>query len=268
VLVQPAAQTIDRGTPTYVRVVVQEVAGLGAYQLTLSYDPDVVTALAAANETFLGSTGRPVSCPPPSFAPGEVTFGCFTIGSPPPNGATGNGVLAGFTFAATCGGGSSAITLAEVTLADALGNDIGQQHVKGGSISIDEGSVCPSPEPDADLDGCPDAREQGSVPQLGGMRDPQNFWDFFDTPAPGGIRDRVASVADISRVVARFGSSGPAVTIGDALAMPPPAPAYHAGFDRTPSITAGQPWRTRAANGSVTVQDVTLAVASFGHSCA
>jgi hypothetical protein len=202
-------------------------------------------------------------------------------------------------------------------------------------------------DPDMDDDSCPDGKEVGTVAGNGGLRDPENFWDFFDTPLvastnltadmtteavppfdinvtsvpatfptpstwPGAVyiegekflydskttnsfhivaravdgtvaaqhgsgaqvaaavRDRSITISEIARVVGRFGSSQMPPPAGDeavaqALTPPPPQPAYHTAFDRS---YAGPPnWRTGAPNGAVTVQDITLAVAQFGHNC-
>jgi hypothetical protein len=120
--------------------------------------------------------------------------------------------------------------------------------------------------PDSDRDGCSDPRENGSNQMIGGLRNLKDFWDFFDTPGPGSVRDQAVSVADISRVVSRFGSSGTATTVNDALSNPPAAPAYHAAFDR--GLTGPNPWNTGPPNGSITVADISRSVSSFGHSCA
>lgn len=116
---------------------------------------------------------------------------------------------------------------------------------------------------DSDRDGCADPRELGSEPPAGGARNPKDFWDFFDTPDAVGVRDGTISIADIARIVGRFGSSSGATTIGDALAAPPPAPAYHAGYDRA---VAGV--LTGPADGAITIADINRSVLQFGHSCA
>lgn len=124
------------------------------------------------------------------------------------------------------------------------------------------GNAC---DKDDDADGCRDGRETGVIPQLGGLRNPLNFWDFFDAPAgPLLLRDRVISIADIAAIVGRFGSSGSKSM--NPLATPLPPPAYHTGYDRTPAGVDpnGQP---QGPNGSITVQDITLSVTQFGHSC-
>lgn len=122
---------------------------------------------------------------------------------------------------------------------------------------------------DSDRDGCTDIQEGGGNPALGGGRNPQFFWDFFDVPTPPGpARNRAIVVADISAVIARFGSARPggppskAEAFNEALAPPPPAPAYHAAYDRTPAgLLTGSP------DGAITVIDINRVVAQFGHSC-
>jgi len=122
-----------------------------------------------------------------------------------------------------------------------------------------DGDTIPnSADPNYDNDGCTDAQELGPNPGLGGMRDPHNFWDFFDTPP----RDRQVTVGDIGRVVAHFGDFGdPNMD----LESEPPSDGYHPAFDRTP-LGPGI-WNAGAPDGSVTIQDLGLVVAQFGHSC-
>jgi hypothetical protein len=121
------------------------------------------------------------------------------------------------------------------------------------------------PGVDSDGDGCDDDRETGPNPALGGGRDPDNVWDFFDTPNDANVRDGAVTAGDLARVVARFGSAGNKAL--DPLSPPPLAPAYHTAFDRTSPGSApnGHP---KGPNGSVTAQDIALIVSQFGHSCA
>jgi hypothetical protein len=122
---------------------------------------------------------------------------------------------------------------------------------------------------DLDRDGCTNQKEVGPNPALGGGRNYQLFWDFFDVPAPPSYtRYKAISVADIAAVVARFGSARPggtpdkATALAEALAAPPAPPAYHAGYDRTPAgMLSGPP------DGAIGVQDISRVVAQFGHSC-
>jgi hypothetical protein len=66
------------------------------------------------------------------------------------------------------------------------------------------GKVDPTVDPDND--GCTTDEELGSNQLLGGRRDLNNHFDFFDTPP----RDNTISVVDISRIVAHFGQSASA----------------------------------------------------------
>jgi len=119
---------------------------------------------------------------------------------------------------------------------------------------------------DNDGDGCGDLQEASSNQVRGGRRDPASFWDFFDMPTgPAALRDRRVTIGDITAVVARFGSTGsPSI---DPLSPPPRAPGYHTAYDRTPT-PSGDPWVSAAPNGGVSIQDIVLAVAQFGHTCA
>jgi hypothetical protein len=98
------------------------------------------------------------------------------------------------------------------------------------------------------------------------------FWDFFDVPTPPSYtRDRVISAGDVAAVAARFGSMqepppSKEEALAQALAAPPPAPAYHAAYDRT--LFGPNQWNSGAPDGSITVSDIARVVAQLGHSCA
>ena len=120
----------------------------------------------------------------------------------------------------------------------------------------------PTPGMDSDNDGCTDDKEAGPNPSFGGSRNPNNVWDFFDTPDSSNVRDKAVSISDIGRIVARFGTTGdPGI---DPLSSPPSS-GYHTAFDRTPS--GPNVWNLGPADGSVAIQDIGLIVAQFGHSC-
>jgi hypothetical protein len=127
---------------------------------------------------------------------------------------------------------------------------------------------------DGDGDGCATERELSPKPGLGGGRDPGDFWDFFDTPAAGNIRDGAVTSADVARVVQRFGTNdlgtGAFNRQSNPLSMPgaPLMPSsarqnYHPSFDRSPSATA----LSGPADGTIPVGDIALIVAQFGHTC-
>lgn len=99
---------------------------------------------------------------------------------------------------------------------------------------------------------------------LSGLRDPHNFWDFFDTPDADNVHDRASTVGDIFRVVDRFGASG---IPGDPLSAPPSG-GYHAAFDRSSPPGGGEPWDLGRPVGAITVGDFFAAIAQFGHSFA
>jgi hypothetical protein len=92
------------------------------------------------------------------------------------------------------------------------------------------------------------------------------MWDFFDTPDAANIRDGRVTIADIVRIVSRFGASGNGGL--DPRSVPPPPPAYHTAFDRAAPASGGDPWDAAAADGVVSTTDIVLAVAQFGHTCA
>ena len=126
---------------------------------------------------------------------------------------------------------------------------------------------------DDDGDGCSNIRELGPDPTLGGMRDPNYFWDFMDvwTGLPAA-RDQSVTVGDIGAVVARFGAfQDPAPSKSEALAeavtSPPVAPAYHASFDRGGPIPGQNLWNLQPPDGGISVVDIGSVVAQFGHSC-
>lgn len=61
-------------------------------------------------------------------------------------------------------------------------------------------------------DGCADGEEISPNEVQGGLRDPTNFWDFFDTPGEVNVWDKAVSTVDIFRMALRYGAAGdPAV---------------------------------------------------------
>lgn len=139
---------------------------------------------------------------------------------------------------------------------------------------------------DEDLDGCTDAEELGHDPAHGGLRDPLETSDFFDVPVPAGpalgtngrpiltmasVRNRAVSLTDVGVVLAYVGRTS---SMADYTADNNGDGINHAPFtgdgsqlDRTPSTTPGKPWRSRAPNGVISLQDVGVALAQVGHTC-
>ena len=115
-------------------------------------------------------------------------------------------------------------------------------------------------------DGCSTWEELGATASLGGLRDPFNFWDFYDAPTTGTppVRDQMVNILDIGAIVARFGATG--VSTIDPLSPPPPAPPYHPAFDRS-SPVGPDLWNLGPADGDINIIDTGAAVAQFGHTC-
>jgi RHS repeat-associated protein len=115
---------------------------------------------------------------------------------------------------------------------------------------------------DSDGDGCSDSEEQGPDPTLGGQRDPENAWDFYDVPRPvgepgTGTKDKQVDGSDALGVLAKWGA-----LCGDPV---PAAPKYDAAYDRSaPSPNA---WNTQAPNCTIDGNDATWNLSSYGHTC-
>jgi hypothetical protein len=120
--VQPGSQTVTTGEEFTVDIVVNNVSELGAYEFEIHFDPIRVGFISVENSTFLGSTGRTVSCVAPLIGPGSVRFACATLG-PSPAGPSGSGVLATLTFSAA-NVGSSDLPLILANLANISGGEI------------------------------------------------------------------------------------------------------------------------------------------------
>lgn len=138
------------GGPFQVLVEVEGVTNLGAYEWRVAYDPGIIEltdppASAMSDAGFLGSTGRTVVCLPPilppdmGLQPGNVRFGCVTVGHEP--GVDGDGVLSTVTFVPVAGGAVD-IAFACAGLSDPFGNEIPVSNVPP-CVS----SVTPTPTP-------------------------------------------------------------------------------------------------------------------------
>jgi len=112
-----------------VRIEIEGAQNLGAYEWWIRYDRNVVKLTqppesAMSDGSFLGSTGRTVSCLPPilppsqGLEPGNVRFGCNSAGAGP--GVNGNGLLSTISFVPVASG-SPSIQFVCAGLADPLG---------------------------------------------------------------------------------------------------------------------------------------------------
>jgi hypothetical protein len=93
----PASQQASLGVPFSVDATVDNVTDLGAYELTLSFDPAFLQVVDVGNGPFLGSSGRTPSCLGWEVDGPSVRTVCLTLG-PEPAGASGSGLLATFSF--------------------------------------------------------------------------------------------------------------------------------------------------------------------------
>jgi hypothetical protein len=140
---------------------------------------------------------------------------------------------------------------------------------KDSAIDTDGDTVPNGTDVDDDADGCDDDEEQGSSKTLGGQRNPHNFWDLFDVwtgTVPNMVRNQAVAAPDINNVISRFGASGAATSVADALTEPSSSSGYHAAYDRGPVI-GSSPWHLGPANGSVAATDINAVIAQFGDNC-
>lgn len=143
-LVAPTVWPPDGG-PFEVRVEVEGVEDLGAFEFNLAFDPVVLAFESVEAADFLGSTGRSVDCADADFFTPQLdifSFGCSTVGAEPP-GPSGAGVLATAT-ARPVGRGLSPLALPEVKLTDTRGEEIAVV-VEDGSIVIGRSLEPPVP---------------------------------------------------------------------------------------------------------------------------
>jgi hypothetical protein len=143
-VVAPAIWPPDGGS-FEVRVEVEGVTNLAAFELKLAFDPSVLVYEGVEAGPFLGSTGRSVSCLDPDFFTPQrdiFFFACSTVG-PEPLGPSGAGVLAKVRFRPG-DRGPSPLGLSVVRLADIAGQDI-PAAVQQGSVTIGRSAGTPVP---------------------------------------------------------------------------------------------------------------------------
>jgi hypothetical protein len=136
VAIDPPSQSVSVGQQFTVDVRVDGVENLGAYEFSLQFDPSKISFVAVSSGSFLGSTGREVSCLDPVVDAGTLVFGCGTYGSQTP-GPSGSGQLAQVTFEAV-GEGVSPLDLTMVDPMDPLAEEISAS-AENGSVSASGG---------------------------------------------------------------------------------------------------------------------------------
>jgi hypothetical protein len=101
---------------------------------------------------------------------------------------------------------------------------------------------------DTDADGCADSEELGPLAVLGGMRDPLEYWDFYDVTG-----DMFIDLTDALAILVLFGSPAP-----DGGPLDP--------LDR--DIGGPGAWNTIESDTGIDLTDALANLQSFGHSCA
>lgn len=217
--VAPASQTVQMGGPTFnVDIVLENVSNLGAFEFTLSFDPDIVRLVSVSPGPFLGSTGREIYCPQPlHYSPSSgdpaldaVRFGCVSsdqgAGTP---GAYGSGVVANVQFAARAPGQSIlglGLTSEVYGIADVYGNGL-YVTAESGSVTVEGSITTPTSTPRADEPTPIPTQPPPPIQQATPTRHPEAF--SWLTPQPGETpMARLLSDADPSESSAAGGRSG------------------------------------------------------------
>ncbi|MEX2159439.1 MAG: flexitail domain-containing putative surface protein [Dehalococcoidia bacterium] len=110
---------------------------------------------------------------------------------------------------------------------------------------------------DRDGDGCSNAAELGPNPELGGMRNPLDPWDFYDTDG-GGAVDLFSDILGVANLYgADVGDDGPTEPDG-----------YDPKFDRSPPAAGAEQWQMGAPDGGIDLlTDIFGVMLQFGHTC-
>ena len=159
--------------------------GLGIYQFSLHFDPEIVAVTDMEPGPFLGSTGRATSCFAQIRPEDESVFDFACIsGAPPANGPQGSGTLAQLTLVPLTAGTTDLVLEGELGgPLGSTGDDIAFK-VENGALTV-TGSG-PPPQPPATPRPRPGA---GNSPATGGGS---------DVTSPGG--DNVSNGDDVSNV--------------------------------------------------------------------
>ncbi len=137
VRLEPSTIQAVPGQSIEVRVWIDNVRNLGAFQFNLLHNPEVLQIDSVTIGDFPASTGRNVNPLGPKIDPeaGRALFGAFSFGDPP--GPDGSGVLAIVTLVVK-GPGQSELTLDDVEVVDTSGAQIAVK-VEGDTMIVSEG---------------------------------------------------------------------------------------------------------------------------------
>ena len=106
----------------------------------------------------------------------------------------------------------------------------------------------PDPSTDTDGDGCADVEELGPDEMLGGQRNPNYFWDFYDVTG-----DKYIDIIDALLILNHFGHGPGDDAIDNLLDRDAPNPMAS--------------WQTVEMNDGIDLIDALANLKSFGHSC-
>ncbi len=135
----------DNGDHTPDRSVASD--GMGAFQVTIGYDPSILAVRGAEPGPDLGRSGRSFQCLPPARQPDSFSFGCVSSGAGPA-GPQGTLTLASITLVPQ-GQGLSPLSL-DAEIAGPLG-DSASIVVSGGAARVTGAVTTPTPPPQSSL---------------------------------------------------------------------------------------------------------------------
>jgi hypothetical protein len=119
----PPSETISSSADSFdVEIVIDNVVNLGAFQVILSFDPEVMRAKSFVRGDFMSSTDREIVCTDATIDEAAVRLECVSLGVSPP-GPDGNGVLAIASFEPV-GDGTSDLIITRAALAHPDGSSI------------------------------------------------------------------------------------------------------------------------------------------------
>lgn len=142
VYIQPADQTTV-GPSVSVDVMIEDAINLGGYNIDIRWDEEVLSSVSITNGSFLGSTGRTVTCQPPDVDPDRIRFECITSG--PETGPAGVGVLATIVFA-TVDPGQSEMEVHDAEITRVSGEMV-KAATESGSVTVKQPTPTSTPTP-------------------------------------------------------------------------------------------------------------------------
>lgn len=254
---KPAACAVSPGSSFTLTAGINNVpaSGYSAYEVDVRHPGLISKAIRYVAISQLGVTLPVVGVGTAAFRAGALT----SIQQPPlPTiGYLGPLVEADFNCPAT-GTFKISMPVPETKVKDANGDNISITTHLQASAKVANTLLVSCIDPldfDKDGDGCTTRQELGSNERLGGRRDPNNRWDFYDVNGD----KKVNLLGDIIPVVLAF-AQGP--NDGGGL-----GPNYSLAKDRGVQIGA-YPWNRAGPDGKVGLfNDILPVILQFGHSC-